>query len=60
MKILRLALAAMLVVAACDTADQVTAPSTPRHDVITLPKPPQDAAPCDSACRSPFLGGSGG
>lgn len=58
MKILRLALGALLLAAACDTHDPLTPPPTPRHDGSA-----PATFPCDSACeagRTPVLGGSNG
>jgi|GEM_PF-6963042 len=56
MKILRLVLAAALLLAACDGPDPVSAPSTPRYDEG------ESSVLCDTLCqdRNPQLGSSGG
>ncbi|HEX2191240.1 MAG TPA: hypothetical protein VHG51_20185 [Longimicrobiaceae bacterium] len=58
MKILRLALGALLLVAACESPDPITPPPAPRHDADG-----GAGVPCDSACeatRNPSMGGSHG
>ena len=59
MKTLRVVVAAVVLVAACD----VPGPSAPEHSsrsgVVSSPTP-ENAPPCDSACqRGPLLGGGG-
>ncbi len=59
MKTLRLLLAAVALLAACDAPDP-SSPPLPSHSGGVPAPNPEDAAPCDSACpRSPFLGGGG-
>lgn len=59
MKVLRLALAAVLLSAACDAPDPVTPLPTPGREV----EPRHSVPPCDSTCqaeRNPAMGGSSG
>lgn len=58
MKTLRLALAALVLLAACDTADPVSPPPAPRFDSGQG----TSSTTCDSAClaKSPYMGGGGG
>jgi hypothetical protein len=59
MKTLRLLVAAVALLAACDAPGPSAPPPAPRSGVAPTPSP-ESAAPCDSACpRSPFLGGGG-
>ena len=59
MKALCLAVAAVALFAACDAGPTgPAAPSAPASEVL-LPAPPHEAAPCDSVCRSPYMGGGG-
>lgn len=59
MKMLRLVLAAGVLLAACD-APAPTAPPLPSRSAGEATPNPENAAPCDTAChRSPFLGGGG-
>ena len=55
---LRLVLAAVILLAACDTPDPVTPPPAPRFNGGSSPS----STTCDSACqaRSPAMGGTGG
>jgi hypothetical protein len=59
MKNLRLLLAAVALLAACDAPGPSAPPPPSRSGDVAVPDP-ESAAPCDSACpRSPFLGGGG-
>jgi hypothetical protein len=61
MKIMRSVLAAVILLAACDAHTTRPVAPTPAARDVGVPSPPQNAAPCDSAClaKSPFMGGGG-
>jgi hypothetical protein len=59
MKTLRLLLAAVALLAACD-APGPSAPPLPSHSAGVPAPNPENATPCDTAChKNPFLGGGG-